>query len=170
MRCFLAIGGALLLATLATAASAQQRGPGPETALLLGPSVYDLSGTGTAFAANFSSTSRLAGRSVLIEPNFGYFTYVTQFGGRRHFLFPELGAQLQAWLGSLRPYFGGGIGMAIDTKGGPSQLDLTLHGAVGFRLRLAGSWGARLEGRIRSVDPFHGNTFDFGLGVTRGLR
>ena len=170
MRFCLVAGGCMLLAGLTTAAPAQERGPGPESSLLLGPSTYDLSGTGTAFALNFGSASRLAGRTLLFEPNFGYFTYITQFGSRRHYLFPELGIQLQAWLGSIRPYLGGGIGAGIDTKGGPSQFDFTMHAAAGVRIHLFGSWGARFEIRARAVEPFRGSTTNFGLGLTRGQR
>lgn len=170
MRFLLVAGTALLLGGSATIATGQQHGPGPESSLILGPSAYDLSGRGTAFALNFGSTSRLVGRTLLVEPNFGYFTYTTQFGTRRHFLFPEVGVQIQAWLGSLRPYLGAGIGAGIDTKGGPSQLDLTLHAATGVRVQLSGLWGVRLEARLRAVDPFRGNTTNFGVGVTRGLR
>jgi hypothetical protein len=170
MKLFLIPGMALLLTGLPCPAAGQQRGPGPETSLVLGPSGYDLSGNGTAFALNFGSTSRLTGRSILIEANFGYFTYTTQFGSRRHYLFPEIGVQAQAGLGSLRPYLGAGIGMGIDTQGGPSQLDLTLHAVTGVRISLSGMWGARLEARLRSVDPFQGHTTDFGVGLIRGFR
>jgi len=166
----IATGFLLCLAGGAVPVLAQGRGPGPETSLTAGPSVYDLSGSGTAFAANFGSTSRLAGRTLLIEPNLGYFTYVTQFGTRRHYLFPELGVQVQARLGAVRPYLGGGIGGGIDTKGGPTQFDFTMHASAGLRIHLFGSWGARLEARIRTVDPFQGNTSDFGIGLLRGLR
>lgn len=164
-------GAAVALLVLAAGPMAAQQGGGPpsETALLAGPSSYDLSGTGTSFAANLSSTVRLAGRVLLFSPNFGYFTYRTQFGSRRHFLFPEAGFQLQAPMGRFRPYLGAGAGVGIDTQGGPSQLDFTLHAAAGFRLRVRGDWGVRGELRVRSVDPFHGNTADFGIGITRGV-
>jgi hypothetical protein len=163
------MAAALLL--LATGPLAAQQGGGPpsETALLAGPSSYDLSGTGTSFAANLSSTVRLAGRVLLFSPNFGYFTYRTQFGNRRHFLFPEAGLQLQVPMGRFRPYLGAGAGAGIDTRGGPSQLDFTLHAAAGFRLRVRSDWGVRGEVRVRPVDPFHGHTADFGLGITRGI-
>lgn len=170
MRLSPAAATLLLWAGLTAPASGQQGGPGPETSLIGGPSVYDLSGSGTALALNFGNTSRLAGRTLLVEPNLGYFTYVTQFGTRRHYLFPELGVQVQARLGAVRPYLGGGIGGGIDTKGGPTQFDFTMHAAAGFRMRLSGAWGVRLEARIRTVDPFQGNTTDFGFGLSRGLR
>ena len=137
---------------------------------MAGPSRYELSGTGTAFVANLGSTTRVAGRTLLAELNFGYFTYVTQFGGRRHYLFPELGVQVQAWLGRARPYLGGGLGGAIDTKGGPTQFDFTLHAAAGVRIHLFGLWGLRLETRFRSIDPFRRHTADFGVGLSRGMR
>ena len=60
--------------------------------------------------------------------------------------------------------------MGIDTKGGPAQLDFTLHGTTGVPIRISGRWGAGVAFRVRSIDPFHGNATDIGFGVTRGMR
>jgi hypothetical protein len=153
---------------LASSAAAQQQ-VRTETSLLLGPAPYDLSGTGTGFAAKLGVTSRLGRGVFLIEPSIGYFAYTTQFGGRSQWIFPELGVEAEAPLGSLRPYLGTGIGAGFETRAGPNQVEFTMHAAAGLRLRLGGSWGARAEARLRSVDPFAGNTTDIGFGITRGI-
>jgi hypothetical protein len=162
---FSALTAALLLASPAVA----QQQVRTETSLLLGPAPYDLSGTGTGFAAKLGVTSRLGRGVFLIEPSIGYFAYTTQFGGRSQWIFPELGVEAEARLGSLRPYLGTGIGAGFETRAGPNQVEFTMHAAAGLRLRFGGPWGARAEARLRSVDPFAGNTTDIGLGITRGI-
>jgi hypothetical protein len=117
-----------------------------------------------------SGASRLSRRGILlIEPSVGYFTYVTKFGGRSQWIFPELGLQAEARVGWARPYLGTGIGAGFETRAGPNQVEFTMHAAGGVRLRFGGSWGARVEMRLRSVDPFQGGTADLGLGLTRGI-
>ena len=161
-------GLALALALHAAPGDAQQV-IHTQASLLLGPSLYDLSGTGTGFAANLGATTRISRSAFLIEPGLGYFTYITRFGGRSQWLFPEVDFAGEASLGSLRPYLGAGVGAGFETRAGPNQVELTLHAATGVRLHLGGSWGARAEFRLRSVDPFHGNTSDVGFGITRGI-
>ena len=165
---FSVLGAAVALAALAAPAAAQQE-VRTETSLLLGPAPYELSGTGTGFAAKLGVTSRLGRGFILIEPSLGYFRYTTQFGGLSQWIFPELGVEAEGRLGSARPYLGGGIGAGFETRAGPNQVEFTLHAAAGLRLRLGGTWGARLEARLRSVDPFSGRTIDVGLGLTRGI-
>jgi len=137
-----------------------------ETALILGPSPYDLSGTGTGFAANLGIAVPMLRQALILEPSLGIFTYSSQFGNRTHWLFPELGLQAQAHLGGVRPYLGGGIGAGTEGLSGPARWQVTLHGVAGLRVHLGGRWGMRGEMRVRSVDPFHGNTVDFGVGIT----
>jgi hypothetical protein len=163
------LGGflAIALALTAVPAMGQSGRPPIESALLLGPSPYDLSGTGTGFAVNAGVAVPVLRQVLLLEPSLGIFTYTSQFGNREHWLFPELGLQAQARVGAVRPYLGGGIGAGTVGLSGPARWKFTLHGLAGVRAHLSGRWGIRGEMRIRSVDPFHGNTVDFGLGVTR---
>lgn len=161
-------GAMFALTALARSAAAQQE-VRTETSLLLGPAPYELSGTGTGFAAKLGVTSRLGRGIFLIEPSIGYFAYTTQFGGRSQWIFPELGVEAEGRLGSARPYLGAGIGAGFETRAGPNQVEFTMHAAGGLRLRLGGTWGARAEARLRSVDPFSGRTIDVGLGITRGI-
>jgi hypothetical protein len=164
-----ALAAALASVVLASSAAAQQQ-MRTETSLLLGPAPYDLLGSGTGFAVRLSGASRLSrGGALLIEPSVGYFTYVTKFGGRSQWIFPELGLEAEARVGRARPYLGTGIGAGFETRAGPNQVEFTLHAAGGIRLRFGGSWGARVEMRFRSVDPFAGETTDVGLGITRGI-
>lgn len=162
------LAAALALAAHAAPALPQER-MHTQASLLLGPSPYDMSGVGTGFAANLGATTRIGRGAFLVEPGLGYFTYRTRFGGRSQWLFPEIDFAAEASLGSLRPYLGAGFGAGFETRAGPNQVDLTLHAAAGLRLALGGSWGMRTELRLRSVDPFHGNTSDIGIGITRGI-
>lgn len=157
---------AALLPVIPASAAGQER-PRVQSALLLGPSPYDLSGTGTGLAFNAGITLPLAGRVLLAEPSVGIFTYRSQFGKRTHWLFPELSIQAQAGLGVVHPYIGGGLGAGTAGLSGPAHWVVTLHGLAGLRVHLGGPWGVRGEMRVRSVDPFHGNTVDVGLGITR---
>jgi len=160
-------GLTVIALALCTVPGMAQSGRVPiETALLLGPSPYDLSGTGTGFALNVGITIPVLRQVLMVEPSIGIFTYSSQFGNRTHWLFPELGLQAQALAGRVRPYLGGGIGAGTEGLSGPARWKLTLHGVAGVRAHLGGRWGIRGEMRLRSVDPFHGNTLDLGIGVT----
>lgn len=165
---------ALPLAVLLLAAgpALAQRGrtdpPRPTFTVIAGPSIYDLSGTGTAgFAAIRVDVP--AGRVFVIEPGLGVFRYTAQTDETLTYLFPEVSFQAQVPGGGVRPYVGGGIGFT-EFLSGRGRTDVTLHAAAGLRVALAGGWGLRGEARLRSVDPFTGNTFDLGFGVSRALR
>lgn len=162
-------GGLIGIALLLTAVPAMAQGSRPpiESALLLGPSPYDLSGTGTGFAVNAGIAVPVLRQVLLLEPSLGVFTRTSQFGNREHWLFPELSLQAQARVGGVRPYLGGGIGAGTVGLSGPARWRFTLHGLAGVRAHLSGRWGVRGELRVRSVDPFQGNTVDLGIGVTR---
>lgn len=164
----LLIALALLLVVAPGPAESQTRRRA-ETSLLIGPSPYDLSGTGTGFIVRGALAGALVARSLLLEGAFGYFTYVTQFDRRNHWLFPEVTIQLEGRLGRLRPYAGAGVGLGVESRVGPDRWEETLHGAAGFRVLLGGEWAARGELRLRSVSPWSGNTADFGIGVARGV-
>lgn len=157
----------IALTLTAAPAMAQVARPPIESALLLGPSPYDLSGTGTGFAVNAGIAVPLLPQVLLLEPSLGVFTRTSEFGNREHWLFPELSLQVQARVGGVRPYLGGGIGAGTAGLSGPARWKFTMHGLGGVRVHLSGQWGVRGEMRVRSVDPFHGNTVDFGIGVTR---
>jgi hypothetical protein len=142
--------------------------PRPAVTFMVGPSSYDLSGTGTAAfgAVRFDVP---VGRVFILEPGVAIFRYTAQSTDAITYLFPEVSFQAQVPGGGVRPYLGGGIGFT-EFLSGRGGTDLTLHTAAGVRVAVANGWGIRGEARLRSVDPFHGNTFDFGLGVSKTLR
>jgi hypothetical protein len=105
---------------------------------------------------------------LIFEPGLAVFRYRSQADVVITYLLPEVSLQVQAPPGPVRPYLGGGIGYS-EFLSGRGQNEVTLHAAVGLRLDLGGAWGFRGEARLRSIDPFHGNTFDLGLGLARRL-
>ncbi len=163
--------GSLLVAAHALASpapSVAQSHSAVALGLALGPSAYDLSGTGTAFAV----ATQLPWEPVawlVIEPGVTFFTYSSQFDTRFSYLFPELSIRAQLPRGRVRPFLGVGAGGAFVVSG-PSETVATLHAAGGVRVALNGMWGVRGELRVRAVRPWVGNTADFLFGVSRRLR
>ncbi|MGE3703866.1 MAG: hypothetical protein AB7I13_01250 [Vicinamibacterales bacterium] len=138
--------------------------------LTLGPSPYDLSGVGTAFAANAGFAWRPVGTGLVVEAGAGLFRYVDQGSSRVTWLFPELSVQGELPVGRAFPYLGGGVGYGRQSSAFGSSWEPTLHLVGGLRIQTGSSWGLRTEMRIRAVDPFGGNTVDFGAGLIRNLR
>lgn len=159
------VAGLLILSVVP--ALAQEVGR-PALGVGVGPSAYDLSGTGTSFV--IAARIEYPPVNVLtLEVSVSYFEYTPQLSIRaERFLFPEVSVQGNLPLGPVWPYLGGGLGFAAVVSG-RSDSHLTVHGAFGARLRLPGHWGVRGELRLRSVDPFVGNTADFTVGVARTL-
>jgi hypothetical protein len=158
------------MAVLVPARLESQRGaPGPETALLIGPSLYDFTGSGTGFSGLAGLAFRPTRRVLLLEPSFGYLTYRNEFGQRSHWFFPELSLQAELQLGILRPFLGGGAGAGVASAVGADRWHGSLHGVAGFRLRLSRGFGGRAEARVRMVPPWSNHTIDFSFGVIRGL-
>jgi hypothetical protein len=146
---------------------AQARGA-LEIAVVGGPSIYDLSGTGTALAIG-PQLPWYPGKPFVVESGIIFFTYSSQFETRTSYLMPELSLQVQGHLKRVRPFIGMGAGVAFGISG-PDQTDLTLHATAGIRAEVGGAWGLRGELRVRSIDPWVGTTADFLLGVSRRLR
>lgn len=133
-----------------------------------GPAPYDLSGTGTTIAAAVRAPWQVQGWLV-IEPSVGFLSYNSQLDRRTTYLFPELSLQGQLRLGSVRPFLGGGAGVAF-VVGGEGETAATLHGVAGARLDIGPEWGVSGELRVRAVRPWAGNTAEFLFGVYRRLR
>ncbi|HKU62347.1 MAG TPA: hypothetical protein VJQ44_14070 [Gemmatimonadales bacterium] len=132
-----------------------------------GPSVFDLSGTGTSFAVAAQGAWEVL-PALVVEPGLTFFSYEAQFADRVSYLFPELSIQVQLPNARFQPFLGvgGGGGFVIAGEG---QTAGTLHAAGGVRVRVDPRWSLRGELRVRSVDPFVGNTADFMFGVGRRL-
>jgi len=135
---------------------------------LAGPSPYDLSGTGTGFAAALEFNWRPT-PGLVIEPGLTYFTYQSQFSERIHYLMNELSVQGELPLGRVRPFLGGGAGFARMLEENEDAV-ATLHAVAGLRVDLDRAWGARAELRVRAVRPWTGNTADILVGLSRMLQ
>jgi len=132
---------------------------------LAGPSPYDLSGTGTGFAAALEFNWRPT-PGLVIEPGVTYFTYQSQFSQQIHYLMNELSVQGELPLGRVRPFLGGGAGFAQVLDDENQEAVGTLHAVVGLRVDLSRTWAVRGEMRARAVRPWTGNTLDILFGLS----
>lgn len=162
----LALAGIGFLAPGASASA--QTGNRMALSLAAGPSPYDLSGTGTGFAAAAQFSWRPV-VGLVIEPGLTYFTYESQFSERLHYLMNELSVQGELPLWRVRPFLGGGAGFARVLEEN-EELVGTLHAVVGLRVDLSRAWGARAEMRARAVRPWTGNTVDILFGLSGMLQ
>jgi len=132
-----------------------------------GRAPFDLSGTGTgtlgALELDIPVTSFL-----IIEPGVRYFKYDSQSNQSISHLLTEISLQLQIPVTFFNPYFGVGTGFSTIVDG-RNATNLTLHAALGVRIRLQPKWKVRTEARLRSIDPWIGNTFDLTIGISRVL-
>jgi hypothetical protein len=131
-----------------------------ESSVLVGPSSYDLSGTGTTFAVA-GQVAYSPVRALYVEGGITYFEYTTQGNRRDRFAFPEISIQGAIPLGPVSPYVGVGGGFTI------AHVLLTLHAVGGVRVRAGSRWGMRGELRVRAVDPWGASTADFMFGASR---
>ena len=162
----LALAGAGLLAP---ASAPAQTGSRLTLSGLAGPSPYDLSGTGTGFAAALEFNWRPT-PGLVIEPGVTYFTYKSQFPEQIHYLMNELSIQGELPLGRVRPFLGGGAGFAQVLNQENEDAVGTLHAVVGLRVDLSRTWAARGEMRARAVRPWTGNTLDILFGLSGMLQ
>lgn len=103
---------------------------------------------------------------VLVEPGLTYARYTAQGGGPHiNYLIPEVQGQLQVPGHAVRPFLGGGIGIAYAWAEGEHTTDLTLSAGIGDRARLEENWIGRAEFRVRAIDPFHGNAAEWTQGL-----
>jgi len=141
--------------------------PSTSLALLAGPSSYDLSGVGTGFAAAAQfSWSPL--QILVLQPSVTAFSYRSQFETRITYLFTELSYQVQPRSGRVRPFIGGGAGLAIGVAG-IHETVAALHVSLGLRVRVQGGYSVQGEFRMRGIDPWSGSATDMLIGVARTL-
>jgi hypothetical protein len=136
--------------------------------IVAGPVIYDLSGNGTGFGAGIRVPWQ-AQTWLIVEPGVGFLSYNNQFDVHTSYLFPELSLQGQLRFGRVRPFLGGGVGGAFVLQGSGETV-AALHGVLGTRIDMSSDWVVSGELRVRSVDPWAGNTADILFGVTRRLR
>jgi len=135
--------------------------------LTLGPTSYDLAGTGTGLIINPGLFWQPI-KGIVISPSLPFFHYDAQFERPTSYLFPEVSFITSPFKGPLQPYFGVGAGWAVFLSG-TGESDPTLHGLSGLRLRLSRSFSLRCEIKARAVDPFIGTTADVTCGGDIGL-
>ena len=159
------IAAALILPAAAGVSPARAQRGG--ATLAGGVSRYSLQGAtgyGLVGAFRFEVPVRLY---MIVEPSVSFLRWQPLVGAKSTHLMPELGLQVQGYMGRLRPYVGGGLGYSTPTRRAPglSQDFFTLHAAAGVRLYLSRRLGLRAELRARSVDPWQGMTYDMTLGI-----
>lgn len=133
----------------------------------MGPSAFDLAGTGTGVvsAARFEWS---------IRPPFQFEVGLTGFtgsspAGQRAYFLPEAGLHLQWSSTRAAGYLGAGAGLGIPIIGAGS-LGPTYHGTAGLRIRVARATLLQIELRARPIRPSRGHTTDFTLGMVRSIR
>lgn len=135
--------------------------------LTMGPTSYDLAGTGTGLIINPGLFWQPI-KGIVVSPSIPLFHYDAQFERPTKYLFPEVSFITSPFKGPLQPYFGVGAGWAVLLSG-TGESDPTLHGLSGLRLRLSRAFALRCEIKARAVDPFIGTTADVTCGADIGL-
>ncbi len=131
--------------------------------LVAGPAPYDLAGTGTGVIVGLRGDIRpvpyFSGQIGI-----SYFKYTS--GGQigYDYLLPEVTVAGRMPLGRVAPYLGGGLGLSVELEGQDDEA-LTLHGAVGLNVELGRHVETVTEARLRSIDPWTGNTLDLVVGM-----
>lgn len=151
--------GALLLAHPAAA-----QAPAFAIGLAAGPAPYDLAGTGTGLAGGLRGEYRPL-QYLGAQVGIAYFKYTTGGGVGLDYLLPELSITGRLPVGPVTPYLGGGVGASFELEGQDDEA-LTLHAVLGANVAVGAHVETVTEARLRSIDPWTGNTLDvlFGLG------
>jgi hypothetical protein len=151
---FLALVGLVLLPT---------GGAAQEVTLSGGPAGYDLSGTGTSWAASARYGHTLRG-PLSLEAGLSAFRYEGQSQVHVTYLMPEVGitARSPVWRTAVLLTVGGGYAAVVesDAPGEP-----TLFAALALDLPAKGSMRIRPSLRVRVVDPWVGTIGEYNLGV-----
>lgn len=158
---------ATCITALALPAQSAAQGRTASVALLAGPSSYDLSGVGTGFAAA-AQFSWSPVKTLVLQTGLTGFSYRSQFRTRISYLFPEVSAQAQLAHGRVRPFIGGGAGLAIGVAG-IHETVAALHVTLGLRIRIDARYGIQGELRQRVLDPWSGSNTDMLIGFSRAL-
>lgn len=127
---------------------------------------FDLSGTGQTLVAAVRATRALTNH-VAVEAGASFATPEQQFGPST-FLAPEVQLQYHWQLGRVRPYAGGGIGLAHERANlADNDTDFTWSGAGGLRVDLTDRAAIVGEMRVRGIEvDFTGSTAEWVGGLT----
>lgn len=159
-----AVVGAVLLAVIAGAGSVSAQARTRVVSVVGGPAPYDLAGTGTGVAVGMRGDFRpipyLSGQIGV-----SYFAYSSSgVPGGYDYVLPEATVMGRIPIGRVAPYLGAGAGVAFELRGHDDE-SLTLHGVLGANVALARNLETVTEARIRSIDPWTGNTVDLLVGA-----
>lgn len=169
----------LLMSALVPGAAVAQSN---ELALTGGVFNFDLAGTGNApmFAVKYDRA--LVDDWLVLEGSVT-FAYPEQRGlvvapesvqvvaNRTTMVIPEALLLYQFSMGRFAPFFGGGVGTAVqfrDDLSGGNDASMTLAGVGGVKMRLRESSGIRAEFRVRGIGArVTGSAAEFHVGVFR---
>ncbi len=132
-----------------------------------GASHYDLSGVGWTSVVGPRIDHELFA-PLAVQFAFPVYRYLPQFApDHLTWVLPELSLLVSPAVGSVSPYIRFGPGWAFVITGRQyGSSEVTLHMALGVRIKVWERWDVRSEVGVRSVNPWTGNTADIcgGLG------
>jgi hypothetical protein len=148
-------------------------GPAPATVaaqnhltVSVGPSQYDLSGTGWSGIAGVHVDAFV--RSWLgVEAGSGVFFYETQGGTDVTMLLPEVGLRFVTPT-RVPVHLALGAGYTLGIQGDQRE-EPVLYGALGLSIDLGNGWQLRPEMRLRVVDPWVGGIGGYTVGASKRL-
>ncbi len=155
------LGALMLLALLLSAGLARAEGRAPlRIAAAAGPVLNDLEVGDVPVAVAAGLELRPRHGPFLFAADVRYLS--ADLALREHFLVPEATLQAEGRLGRLAPFAGAGLGGLRRWREGRSSFEFAVHVSAGARVDITGRLAARVEGRLRTVDPFGDAT----LGLT----
>ncbi len=136
--------------------------PNMGLSLVAGPAPYDLAGTGTGAIVGLRGDLRPV---PYLSGQIGLSCFKYTSGGQigYDYLLPERTLAGRMPLGRVAPYLGAGLGLSVELEGQDDEA-LTLHGVVGLNVQLGRHVETVTEARLRSIDPWTGNTLDLVVG------
>jgi len=128
-----------------------------------GPTINDFETGGVDWIFTVGGEWRPASWPAVVTLDVRYFSY--ELAEREQLVMPELGFQLQARFGPVRPFVGTGLGLQYAFRSGrDTSSSFSTHLATGLRIRLSSGIDLRLEVRGRSIDPVIGLTGGVAVG------
>lgn len=169
-RCAAAAGAILLLLLGAVAPAAAQSDDddtadhGFRLAAGAGPTINDFETGGVDWIFTAGAEWRPVSWPAVLTLEVRYFSY--ELAEREQIVMPELGLQLQARFGPVRPFVGTGLGLQYAFRSGrDTSSSFSTHLSTGLRIRLTPGVDLKLEVRGRSIDPVIGFTAGLAIGL-----
>lgn len=136
-------------------AGAQERPAGPTVTATLGVMEFDLSGVDVTQEWALRFDAPVLGRAWRAEAGVAWSETIQQ-ADTVAVLVPEAMLQGELAVGWFSPFVGLGAGLFIENPKDEqyeTSNAFAYVGALGIRARLAGGLGARVEGRVRGIEP-----------------